>query len=169
MNATPEVTQLQAHRSQVSDFLQGNKEATDFVCDMFIVLHIWDDLIDKDKKLTDSEIHYAFWLALMKLPCNPFYTRNFNTLQPILANSILNWQAANTMENAGDRKDQEIAFILRGAYTDLLTISAYLVGGLSWVTLVTPDIRRWAHQETFQEYLHNLADEKEARNVQQRT
>lgn len=166
MNATPEVSQLITHRSEVSAFLQGNKEATDFVCDMFVVLHIWDDLIDKDKELTDAEIHYAFWLALMQLPCNPFYIRNFNTLQPILANSIINWQAANKMENEGSTKDEAIAFILRGAYTDLLTMSAYLVGGLSWVTQITPDIRRWAHQETFQEYLRNLATEKEARNVQ---
>lgn len=166
MNPTPEISQLITHRTQIANFLQGHKTATDFVCDMFVVLHIWDDLIDKDKNLTDAEIHQAFWYALVSLPSNPFYVQNFNALQPILVGAIINWQASNEMETNGDDKDKSIAFILRGAYIDLVTISAYLVGGKDWVRQITPDIRRWAHQETFEEYLQNLTLEQEARNVQ---
>jgi hypothetical protein len=166
MSATPEISYLTTHRGQIEHFLKGHKDATDFICDIFVVLHIWDDLIDKDKKLTDAEIHQAFWLALVNLPCNPFYHKHFNALQPILVNSIINWQASNKMENEGSPKDRTIAFILRGTYTDLVTMSAYIIGGRAWTDSITVGIRQWAHDESFDEYLDNLAEEKDARNVQ---
>jgi hypothetical protein len=53
---------------------------------------------------------------------------------------------------------------LRGAYIDVLSASALIVGGLDWAREIGPDIRRWAHEETFEQYLNNFAKECEARN-----
>ena len=162
---TPEFNRLDRHVPLFNEFLLGNTEAIQFVVRVFRALHVWDDLIDRDKPLTDDEINSVFWDLLVVLPTDPFYTRNIALLSSTLVNAIINWHVANKLERDGDDKDKSIAFILRGAYIDLLSASAFIVGGMQWAQEIGPAIRRWAHEETFDEYMVNLAKECEARDV----
>jgi hypothetical protein len=162
---TPEFDRLNKHVPLLQEFLKGDAEATVFVVRVFRALHVWDDLIDKDKNVTDDEIHAVFWDLLIALPSDPFYRAHLQLLSSTLVNAVINWRIANKMEREGDDKDKSIAFILRGAYIDVLSAAAFIVGGIEWVNKIGPDIRRWAHEETFDEYLTNLAKECEARNV----
>ena len=165
---TPEFNRLDRHVPLFHDFLLGNIEAVQFVVRVFRALHVWDDLIDKDKELTDDEIHSVFWDLLIVLPADSFYIRNQALLGSTLMNAVINWHIANKLEREGDEKDKSIAFILRGAYIDLLSTAAFIVGGIEWVQEIGPTIRRWAHAETFDEYNINLATECEARNANQK-
>jgi hypothetical protein len=162
---TPEFNRLDKHVPLFNEFLLGNTEAIQFVVRVFRALHVWDDLIDRDKPLTDDEINSVFWDLLVVLPTDPFYTRNIALLSSTLVNAIINWHVANKLEREGDDKDKSIAFILRGAYIDLLSTSAFIVGGMRWAQEIGPAIRRWAHEETFDEYMVNLAKECEARDA----
>lgn len=162
---TPEFNRLDKHVPLFSEFLLGNAEAIQFVVRVFRALHVWDDLIDRDKPLTDDEINSVFWDLLVVLPTDPFYTRNIALLNSTLVNAIVNWHIANKLEREGDDKDKSIAFILRGAYIDILSASAFVVGGMEWIKAVGPAIRRWAHEETFTEYMENLRKECEARDA----
>ena len=162
---TPEFNRLDKHVPLFSEFLLGDAEAIQFVVRVFRALHVWDDLIDKDKNLTDDEVNSVFWDLLVVLPVDPFYVRNIALLNSTLVNAIVNWHIANKLEREGDDKDKSIAFILRGAYIDILSASAFLVGGMDWATEIGPAIRRWAHEETFAQYMENLAKECEARNA----
>ena len=165
---TPEFNRLDKHVPLFSDFLLGNVAAVHFIVRVFRALHIWDDLIDKDKTITDDEIHSVFWDLLIVLPTDPFYTANHAFLSSTLMNAIINWHIANKLEREGDEKDKSIAFILRGAYIDLLSAAAFVVGGMAWAQEIGPAIRRWAHAETFDEYSINLAKECEARDANQK-
>ena len=162
---TPEFNRLDKHVPLFSEFLLGNAEAIQFVVRVFRALHVWDDLIDRDKPLTDDEINSVFWDLLVVLPTDPFYTRNIALLNSTLVNAIVNWHIANRLEREGDDKDKSIAFNLRGAYIDILSASAFVVGGMEWVKTAGPAIRRWAHEETFEQYLENLRKECEARDA----
>lgn len=162
---TPEFDRLNKHVALFGDFLKGNAEAVQFVVRIFRALHVWDDLIDKDKPVADDEIHAVFWDLLISLPADRFYQTHFSLLSSTLVNSVVNWHISNTLEREGDEKDRSIAFILRGAYIDILSASALIVGGLDWAREIGPAIRRWAHEETFDQYLNNFAKECEARNV----
>ena len=162
---TPEFDRLNKHIPLFSQFLLGNREAVNFVVRIFRALHVWDDLIDKDKPVADDEIHSVFWDLLVGLPTDEFYRTNLNLLSSTLVNSIVNWHIANKLEREGNEKDKSIAFILRGAYIDVLSASALIVGGLDWAREIGPDIRRWAHEETFDQYLNNFDKECEARNA----
>lgn len=144
-------------------FLKGHQDAIECVWSIVAVCHVWDDLIDRDRAVTDEEVMTAFWTALVTLPANPFYVQHQAVLLPILINTIVNWRAATAMERTGDERDREIAFVLRAGYTDLLTMSALLVGGLAWSVQVTPEIRRWMHEESYAEYLVNLRQEEVTR------
>ena len=143
--------------------IKGNVDAANFLNGVIGVLHVWDDLIDKDTNLSDLEINQAFWYLFVGLPREPFYKQNFDLLNPILMVAIQNWFAANVMERGDDQADKRIAFILRSSYVDLITQSALIVGGLEWSVQVAPDIRRFAHAEGYGNYLINLQDEKDKR------
>lgn len=128
-------------------------------------LHLWDDLIDADKPLSDDDVNRAFWFMLIDLPRNQFYSDNFYLLNPILMVAIQNWHAANKMERHGDDDDKRIAFILRSSYVDLITQSALITGGAAWAETITPEIRRFTHSEGYPAYLENLRIETEARGA----
>lgn len=138
----------------------GNESAAHFLDLITNILHLWDDLQDKDKPITAEDINLAFWNALIELPRNAFYRQNFAELNPILAVAIQNWHAANEMEATESADDKQIAFIVRSSYVDLVIQSARICGGYEWARKVTTEIRRFWHGETFAGYLKNLAIEK---------
>ena len=162
---TPEFDRLNKHVPLFQQFLKGDVGAVNFVVRIFRALHVWDDLIDKDKPVADDEIHAVFWDLLIGLPADKFYQAHLGLLSSTLVNSVVNWHIANKLEREGDEKDRSIAFILRGAYIDVLSASALIVGGLDWAREIGPAIRRWAHEESFDQYLTNFAKECEARNA----
>lgn len=135
----------------------GNKDAAAFLELIVDILHFWDDLIDKDNEITDEYIHKAMWKALVDLPRNAFYSRNFSELNPVLVVAISNWIAANDMEAAGQESDLDIAFIIRSSYVDLITHTATLCGGFEHGRNVALEVRRKTHSEGSQGYRDNLA------------
>jgi hypothetical protein len=150
----------------VTEAVGGDQHALVFLRSMASVMHTWDDLIDKDREVSDGEINAAFWLALVELPANPFYAAHADMLRPIVVQSILNWRAATQMEREAtceQYNDLKIAFIIRSTYIDLVVMSACVLGGPDWAAKVAPDLRRWAHSEGFKGYLDALAAEKGAR------
>jgi hypothetical protein len=150
----------------VANAVGHNADAMAFLRGIATVMHTWDDLIDRDRGVSDGEINAAFWLALVELPANPFYAANAEMLRPIIVQSIINWRAATAMERQAtceQYNDLKIAFIIRSTYIDLVVMSACILGGADWAAKVAPDLRRWAHSEGFKGYLDALAAERLAR------
>lgn len=145
--------------------LKGNLAAAEFIDSIYNVLHLWDDLIDHDKPVTDMQVNDAFYAILIEIPRNPFYRKYFDFLNPILANAITNWHIANRMERRGDEYEKRIAYVLRSSYVDLLTQSALLLGGVEHAAAVGYDNRLYTHKETLEGYLSNLEIEEQARNA----
>lgn len=139
------------------EVVRGHPDATEFCILLIEILHVWDDLIDRDKPVSPEMINSTFWKSLIELPRNPFYQLHFHDLNPILSVAIQNWHAANSMEATELDADKEIAFILRSSYADLVIKAAYLIGGYHWARQVTPRIRREVHKEGYVGYRHNLA------------
>lgn len=152
------------HHEALATILKGHPAAIAFMETMVSVLHFWDDLIDKDKSLTDADVNAAMWNALVVLPQNTFYLQNFDALHPILVNAIANWQAATQFEReTDDQRKLQIAFIARSDYCNLLIQSAYLIGGRDWMLKMTPAIRDVWTEEDFSKYLDNVRLERSLR------
>ena len=145
--------------------MRGNTGALQFLDLITGILHLWDDLQDKDKAVSDAMVSKGFWDALVELPRNAFYAQHFEALNSTLAVAIQNWHAANAMEASTSESDKEIAFIIRSAYVDLVILCAIIVGGYEWGREVTPEIRRFWHDETLAGYKENLAKEKTERSA----
>jgi len=115
-------------------WLKNDENAIRFVIDLVFIAHLWDDLIDKDKNRTNSEINAGFKTCLFHLLENPFYARCIGDLKPIMVNAYLNWHASNII------KDPSKQWFLRASIYNIIVHSAYLIGGMEWAERVTPEI-----------------------------
>lgn len=155
--------QLQTIEDCIRFALKGNEDAVSCFMLLRDVLHFWDDLIDKDREITDEQINRSMFKAIVSLPSNPFFRQYQDYLLPTLVNAIGNWHAANKFEKTDDGKLLEVAFVIRSDYANLLIQSAYIVGGHDWMVYVTPLIRSMWTSENFSAYMANLQEERAAR------
>lgn len=149
----------------VARAVQNDEHALAFLRDMAQVMHLFDDLVDRDRYVADGEIVEALWKALVTLPGNPFYRAHEEVMRPIVMNAIINWRIATHIERQEKHTETglQAAFILRSSYIDMVTTAALIIGGPEWAVHVGPGLREWAHSEGFDTYLQNLAREKAAR------
>lgn len=113
-------------------WLRGDADAVRFITAIHRIVETWDDLIDKDKPVSEGEINSAFMTALIELPRNQFYMRNFATLNPILESAIDTWRVSNALERTKDDNALTTAFILRCGVFALTIQSAKIIGGDDW-------------------------------------
>lgn len=146
-------------------WMKGDKSAADYIELVCNIAHVWDDLIDKDKEVSEDDIGKVFFEALISLPRNVFYRKHFDHLNSVLMNAMSNWQVATKLEREGGPYETSIAFILRSSYVDLITQAALLLGGQKWACQVGEEARRLTHGETYDGYLKNLEKEKKMREA----
>lgn len=149
--------------------VRGNADALAFLRAMARVLHCWDDLIDQDKEVTDETINGCMSSALLEIPLNPFYREHIDVLAPVLSLAIINWRIATGIERDPSTSKDDLlwAFVIRSTYLDLVTMCAQIIGGSEHAIACGPELRRWAHAETFIGYLKNLDAEFRARKEKQ--
>lgn len=135
----------------VRGYFKGNESAVSFIEDFFAAWHIWDDLIDKDKSITDEAINQAFINVFIKLPRNTFYQIHFGILNPLMENAFINWFAANKLEQS--KQNLETAYELRNTYLNIVITCANIIGGTDWAALVAIDVQKnLKNNDSFEEY-----------------
>jgi len=93
----------------------GNVDALNMFYIIADLANVWDDLIDKDKDVSDNDINRAFLSALVYLPVNPFYQSIQTQVLPLWMTVIAAYDTANKFENSKDEHGLEIAHNLRFA------------------------------------------------------
>lgn len=142
-------------RQFLNDVLLGNVDAIRFCETLFRVSQVIDDLIDKDRSVSDRTIERSYWDAMIEIPSNPFYQRHLQTLVPLMQTAFNDWLDANTLENADDH-GRNIAFVLRDSVGNIACQVAYLVGGFDHMRSVSPLIRLHIHEDTLSDYKQEL-------------
>lgn len=142
-----------ADREWILWVCKGDQHAADFLHQFFAVCHSWDDLIDKDKPVPDTEINAIFWISLIDIPNNLYYQKHFLRIHPVMSVAIQEWFAANKLES-GDRKD--IAYTLRCSIVSLIHQAAEICGGYEWALEIGDAIRLKTQDETLDEYIEDL-------------
>lgn len=139
-----------------------NNEAAATYCEMlFRISQILDDLIDKDKPVTDAVLIRTFWEALIELPANPFYRQHELYLRPLMASALQDWRDSACLERSDSYHYKTLAFVLRDQLTGMVTQCAYLVGGYEWMNKVSLSIRDHFHEDTLEAYLGGFAQPEE--------
>lgn len=142
-------------RAALEHAFKGNEDAVGLIDMLAGASQTWDDLIDKDKPVSDESINGMMLDLLVNLPRNPFWRAFRDELQPIIEQCIIDWMSANTLEKAY-RHDRTLAFVLRDNLAAVAIRCATIIGGMQWAIEVAPEIRRTLHDEPLDEYLENL-------------
>jgi hypothetical protein len=152
-------------RDLTLDAAKGNRAAAMWLCQVIEAMHLWDDLIDKDKSVADDHINHVFQLMLVEMPRNPFFQAHCANLTPLIVAAIQNWHIANSVERGnGDGVPLLCAYIIRSTYVDLIMMVATICGGDAHGIETGKLARALAHGEGFAQYQRNLADESAARD-----
>ena len=134
----------------------GDRAAVAWLLDFFDACELFDDLIDKDKPISDERVIRALWEVMVDMPGNPFFLRNAHRLIPIVSMGINAWLDANDMEGDGTEHDLHAAYVMRGAYGAITQTVIEIVRGREVMRACSLEIVRFFGAETFEEYAEKI-------------
>lgn len=105
----------------------NNQSAAVLCTQYFDIAQILDDLVDKDKEVTNEKLVECFRVLLCDIPTNPFYLQYSNLLQPILDITLSKWVVANKYEASKEQLHK--AYMLRASIYDIFTICYKILKG----------------------------------------
>lgn len=134
------------------DWFGGNQYAVE-IFDIFVeLLHIWDDLVDKDKPVEEAAINRAFLHCLVHLPANPVYRAVQDQILPMWVVVVSSYEAANKFERDKDPHGLEISHGLRYAAGQILAYVVHVCVGADRAREVLPEVWKAIYYERFDEY-----------------
>jgi hypothetical protein len=128
---------------------------------MFVVMsHTWDDLVDKDKNVSESEINNAFLIALVYLQANPFYRSIQEQIWPMWMMVVTAYETANKFEREKDPHGIEIAHSLRYAAGHIIAYAVQVCVGPEKAKDILPEVWKNVFYERFDDYRKEHLDAK---------
>lgn len=134
------------------EWFGGNEHALQMFRMFGDLLHIWDDLVDKDRERTEEEINHAFAIALVYLPANPFYKSIQEQIMPMWLTVISAYQVANHYQNSKDEHGIEIAHGLRYAAGNIIAYAMHVCVGPVKAQEYLPEVWKVIIPERFEDY-----------------
>lgn len=136
------------------EWFGGNEDALS-VYRMFVtLLHLWDDLVDKDKpdNTTESQINNAFLICLVYLQVNPFYRSIQDQIFPMWITVVSAYETANKFEKDKDEHGIEIAHTLRYAAGNIIAYMVYVCVGPEKAKEILPEVWKDVVFERYEDY-----------------
>lgn len=107
----------------------GNQDAVRLIEGLWLLSRLYDQVIDREFHLSDSEVHSAMAFAMVGLPNNPVWKSN-PALQQSLMDAIVQWRAANALEKRGDPDALIAAFSMRCSPFNVMAAVVMTVAGM---------------------------------------
>lgn len=142
---------------------KGNEEAVQLMAMIREISHTWDDLVDRDKQVTPTQIHRVFWMAFVGLRTNPFWVCFEKDLAPVLEAGVFNYIASCELERTPGHSRQ-IAHTARYQAGDVALVIARLIGGADWAMQVAAELKLLLHTDRYEDF----DKEMELRHAQDR-
>ena len=133
-------------------WFNGNEDAANMYQMLVDLSHTWDDLVDKDKEISESNINNAFLIALVYMPMNPFYKLIQEQITPMWMSVISAYQVANKLEKENDEHGIEIAHGLRYAAGHIISYMVNVCLGYERAQEVLPEVWKKVVFERFEDY-----------------
>lgn len=99
-----------------------NPHARNFLLELWHIVRVWDDLIDKDRPVEDEQINRMMWGTLVGLPTNPFY-REHPELVDLISCAIRDWELSN------ETSHKAVAYCLRTTFNSIVGHVAQVTSG----------------------------------------
>lgn len=132
----------------------GNQQAVAFLAALGAYVELWDDLIDKDKELSDAEICDVLSAGLLDIAMNPWVQAHRVYLAPIIVQMISAYMTSEKLARHPDRRVRQRAFHIRNYPLEAYPAVAFLTGGMPHMLEMEPKIREFFAFEDFDEWEH---------------
>jgi purine-cytosine permease-like protein len=134
------------------EWFGGDHHALNMYRAFIDLLHIWDDLVDKDKPVPEVDINRAFLICLVYLPGNPFYRSIQDAILPMWLVVVSSYETANKFEADKDPHGIEISHGLRYAAGNIIAYAVHVCVGTEKAREVLPAVWKNIFYERFDEY-----------------
>jgi hypothetical protein len=133
-------------------WMAGNPEAIEVVHVLGQVCETWDDLVDKDREVTEEIINRTFTGVFVKLVTNSFWQRGRLFIEPVFIVAINAWMDANELAESDDERYRMLAFHIRNYSTEMAMCCAFLAGGWEHLRKVSNEMREYFSHESYSEW-----------------
>ena len=134
------------------EWFGGNQDALNMYRAFVDLAHVWDDLVDKDKELSETKINQAFLTCLVYLPANPFYRSIQEQILPMWLMVVSAYEVANKFEHDKDQHGIEIAHSLRYASGHIIAYAIAVCVGAEKAKEILPEVWKAMFYERFDDY-----------------
>ena len=141
-----------ADHATVLKWFGGNEDAANMYHTFVDLSHTWDDLVDKDKDVSEASINHAFLACLVYLPANPFYRSIQEQIWPMWLTVVSGFETANRFERDKDPHGLEIAHGLRYAAGNIVAYAVHVCVGPEKAREILPEMWKNIFYERFDEY-----------------
>jgi hypothetical protein len=104
-------------------------EALEFLTLVLNAIEVWDDIVDKDNRISVDDIHNVFTQLLVKLPTNEFYQRNYAALAGMVIVCTSAWHTSNSIDNTAEGKAH--GYTLRKEFINLVVLCVALTSSVA--------------------------------------
>jgi hypothetical protein len=122
---------------------KGNDLAASFLGSFVTFCHLMDDIVDKDKEITDQRLVREMLLFLESLVCNPWVRDNIFLLWPLIVAGANAWLDANRWQDSVDGQQRRASDVLKGMYHEVVWFTAFLCGGQQHMQEITRRFREY--------------------------
>ena len=122
------------------EWFGGNQDALNLYRMFRDLAHTWDDLVDKDNPVTETEINNAFLMCLVYMPANPFYQKIQAAVLPMWITVVSAYQTANSFERNKDEHGVEISHTLRYAAGNIVAYAVHVCVGQEKAAEIMPEV-----------------------------
>ena len=122
---------LESLQKNLREGLYLPPDAVQWLLDVFHAFQVLDDFADNDP-VERNDLNTLIWNVLVAMPQNPFYATNSFRQLPIMAVTILKWQASDTVERAG--KADAKSYNWRAGYYDIVLAVVEICHGAVFAT-----------------------------------
>lgn len=134
------------------EWFGGNEYALQVYQAFVHLSHTWDDLVDKDKDVSEADINRAFLICLVYLQANPFYRQIQDQIHPMWISVVSAYETANHFENTKDEHGIEIAHGLRYAAGNIVAYMVNVCVGAEKAKDIMPDVWKSIFYERYDDY-----------------
>ena len=105
--------------------------AVEWLMMLWQAAQFFDDVADGDR-VERSDLNATLWNLLVAMHQNPFWVAHAQNLTPVVATTILKWQASDRIEREGDADAK--SFVWRAGFYDVVLMVVALCHGTHFAT-----------------------------------
>lgn len=141
-----------ATKETLLELMSGNKEAFQLMVDLSRLGNIYDDLIDRDKPVSEKDIHSLMAKVLLEIPENRFYREHQTEILAVMATGLINYHAANQIEALGNLEELRVSHCLRYSVIDVGLLCMKITGGYEFAAKNARRARLMFQNDTWAHY-----------------